>query len=178
MDKPALRIKLEQFRQAKRIHGGLLKLLVAALGVKLARMPIPTKRLRLSVYRTIFEKKYPPGLNENEAEHPLWHYPSLNAVFTRGIKPEFRPVQESTAQFLCPCDGTVQDVGRIQDGKLLTLKGVEYTLQSLLPQVDTAPFEGGQFVVIFLSPIDCHRVFAPRDGLLEEAIHVPGYRLL
>src|SRR5262249_50977791 len=163
-------------RQAKRIHGGVLRLLGAALAVKLARLPIPSKRLRVSLYRTIFDKKYPPGLNELEAEHPLWAYPSLNAVFTRGIKPEFRPVPAPTAQFLCPCDGTVQDVGRIHDGKLLTLKGIEYTLQSLLPHIDPGPFEGGHFVVIFLSPTDCHRVFSPHDGLLEEAIHVPGFR--
>ena len=33
-------------------------------------------------------------------------------------------------------------------------------------------------MVIFLSPIDCHRVFSPHDGWLEEVIHVPGFRLL
>ena len=26
--------------------------------------------------------------------------------------------------------------------------------------------------------VDCHRVFSPQDGHLEEAVHVPGYRLL
>jgi phosphatidylserine decarboxylase len=173
-----LRIKLEQFRQAKRIHGGLLKLGVALLGIKLARLPIPGKRLRLRVYRGVFNKKFPPGLDENEADTPLWAYRSLNALFTRGIKPEYRPISMGTSQFLCPCDGTVQDVGRVEAGKLLTLKGVEYTLSSLLPHTDPRPFEGGHFVVIFLSPIDCHRVFSPQDGHLEQVIHVPGYRLL
>jgi phosphatidylserine decarboxylase len=171
-------IKLEQFRQARRIHGGLLKLGVAFLGIKLARLPIPGKRLRLKVYRGVFSKKYPPGLNESEADTPLWAYRSLNALFTRGIKPEYRPIPVGTPQFLSPCDGTVQDVGRVEAGKLLTLKGIEYTLDSLLPQIDARPFEGGHFVVIFLSPIDCHRVFSPQDGYLEEVIHVPGYRLL
>jgi phosphatidylserine decarboxylase len=178
MDKRPLTIKLEQFRQARRIHGGLLKLLVAVLGVKLARLKIPTRRLRVSMYRSIFGKKYPPGLNEQEAEHPLGEYHSLNAVFTRGIKPEFRPVPGAASGFLSPCDGTVQDVGRLEHGKLVTLKGIEYTLTSLLPHTDTRPFEDGHFAVIFLSPIDCHRVFSPHDGQLEEAIHVPGYRLL
>jgi phosphatidylserine decarboxylase len=178
MKKRRLTIKLEQFRQARRIHGGLLKLCVAVVGIKLSRLTIPSHRLRLRVYREVFGKKYPPGLNETEAERPLGTYPSLNALFTRGIKPECRPIPTGTPQFLCPCDGTVQDVGRIRGGKLLTLKGIEYTLASLLPQIDPRPFEGGHFVVIFLSPIDCHRVFCPQDGHLEEAIHVPGYRLL
>jgi phosphatidylserine decarboxylase len=171
-------IKLEQFRQARRIHGGLMQLGVALLGIKLSRLTIPSKRLRLWMYRGVFNKKYPPGLDENEADRPLWAYRSLNALFTRGIKPQCRPIPAGTPQFLSPCDGTVQDVGRVTRGKLLTLKGIEYTLDSLLPHTDARPFEGGHFVVIFLSPIDCHRVFCPQDGQLHEVIHVPGYRLL
>jgi phosphatidylserine decarboxylase len=178
MDKRGLAIKWEEFRQAKRIHGGMVKLMVALLGIRLARLPIPSKRLRLSVYRGIFAKKYPPGLNENEADRPIYDYPSLNALFTRGIKPEYRPIAAATTQFLSPCDGTVQDVGQLEQGKLLTLKGVEYTLKSLVPGIDPRSFEGGHFVVIFLSPIHCHRVFSPQEGLVEKVTHVPGYRLL
>jgi phosphatidylserine decarboxylase len=171
-------IKREQFRQARSIHGGLLKLCVALLGIKMARLKIPTKRLRMWVYRDIYGNKYPPGLDENEADRPLWAYPSLNALFTRGIKAVCRPIPARTHQFLCPCDGTIQDIGRVESGKLLTLKGIEYTLGSLLPQTDHRAFEGGHFVVVFLSPIECHRVFSPQAGHLEKAIHVPGYRLL
>jgi phosphatidylserine decarboxylase len=176
--KKRLAIRLEEFRQARRIHGGLLKLCVALLGIKLSRLTIPSRRLRLRVYREVFGKKYPPGLDEDEAERPLWAYRSLNALFTRGIKPECRPIPAGTPQFLCPCDGTVQDVGRVADGKLLTLKGIAYTLGSLLPHTDPRPFEGGHYVIVFLSPIDCHRVFSPQDGHLERVTHVPGYRLL
>ncbi len=178
MNRSAWTIKREQFRQARSIHGGLLKFLVAVLGVRLSRLPIPTRRLRLSLFRSVFSSKYPPGLNEAEAEKPLWAYPSLNAVFTRGLKPACRPIPLGTPQFLSPCDGTVQEVGRVEQGKILTLKGIEYTLGSLLPGIDTKPFEDGHFAIVFLSPLDCHRVFSPQDGQLEEAIHVPGYRLL
>src|ERR1700730_6492050 len=117
-------IKREEARQARRIHGGLFKFWVALLGVKLSRLRIPSRRLRLLVYRNVLGKKYPPGLNEQEAERPLWEYPSLNAVFTRGIKPQFRPIPVGTSQFLSPCDGTVQDLGRVEQGKLLTVKGI------------------------------------------------------
>jgi phosphatidylserine decarboxylase len=174
----ATTIKREQFRQAKSIHGGVWQLFLAAVGVKLARLRIPSKRLRLALYRSILGKKYPPGLNENEAERPLEEYPSLNALFTRGIKREYRPIPEGTPEFLCPCDGTVQEIGRIDHDRLLTLKGIEYSLRSLMPNTDTRPFENGHFAIVFLSPIDCHRVFSPQDGYLEEVVHVPGYRLL
>jgi phosphatidylserine decarboxylase len=178
MRKLRLKIAMEQFRQARRIHGGLLKFCVALLGVKLSRVKIPSRPLRLWMYRRLYGKKYPPGLDENEADRPLWAYPSLNALFTRGLKPESRPITAGTPQFLSPCDGTVQEVGRVAGGKIITLKGTEYTLGSLLPSIDPRPLEGGHFVVVFLSPIDCHRVFSPQEGHLEEAIHVPGYRLL
>src|SRR5271170_2591599 len=118
-------IKREQFRQAKKIHGGLMGMLGAATVVKLSRMPIPTRRLRLSVYRGAFGKKYPPGLNESEAERPLWEYSSFNALFTRGVKPECRPIPPGTRDFLSPCDGTVQEIGRVERGRIVTLKGIE-----------------------------------------------------
>ncbi len=175
--KKSLSIQIEQFRQARRIHGGLLNFATAVLGIKLSRLPIP-RRLRARLYRGVYGKKYPPGLDENETEKPLLDYPSLNALFTRGLKPECRPIPRGTPQFLCPCDGTVQEVGRVENGKILTLKGIEYTLASLLPRCEWEPFEGAHFVIVFLSPIDCHRVFSPQDGHLIEAIHVPGYRLL
>jgi phosphatidylserine decarboxylase len=126
----------------------------------------------------MYARMYPPGLNEQEAEKPLEAYRSFNAVFTRGVKPEYRPIPADTSEILSPCDGTVQDVGRVQQGRLLTVKGIEYSLASLLPDMDIHPYESGQFAIIFLSPIDCHRVFSPRDGRLEEVVHVPGARLL
>jgi phosphatidylserine decarboxylase len=170
-------IKREEHRQARSIHGGLLGLWTALLGIKLSRLTIP-RRFRLKLYRDVYGKKYPPGLAENEAEKPLVEYPSLNALFTRGIKPEYRPIPAGTPQFLCPCDGTVQDMGRVDGGQIMTLKGIPYTLASLLPGIDPAPYEGGHFAIVFLSPIHCHRVFSPNDGELEEVIHVPGSRLL
>ncbi len=172
-----LKTRIEQYRQARTIHGGVFNLLLAALAVKLARVPIPSKRLRRRLYGTVYGKKY-AALDEAECDRPLWAYRSFNALFTRGVKPELRPIPESTDQFLCPCDGRVQDVGAIEHGKILTVKGVEYTLPSLLAGKDAGPFHGGHFAIVFLSPADCHRIFSPQDGVIEEIRHVPGSRLL
>ncbi len=121
---------------------------------------------------------YPPGLDHQEAERPLGDYQSFNALFTRGVNSERRPIPRDTTDLLSPCDGTVQDVGRVSEGTLMTVKGIEYSLGSLLADVNVQLYEGGQFAIIFLSPIDCHRVFSPLDGYLEEVVHVPGARLL
>jgi phosphatidylserine decarboxylase len=169
--------KLEEVRQAWRIHGGIVTLCAAALGVRLARVKIPSRRLRLLVYRTLYGKKY-PALDETELEQPLWAYPSLNALFTRGVRPECRPIAATANDFLCPCDGTVQEIGKIDQEQRLTVKDTEYNLASLLPGIAGDAFHGGHFAIIFLSPRDCHRVFSPQAGRIEEVVHVPGYRLL
>ena len=123
MSKRSLRTKLEQFRQASDIHGGLMNYCLAALGVKLSRIKIPSRRLRTLIYRTVYGKKY-SALDESEFEQPLWAYPSLNALFTRGVRPECRPISAAADQFLCPSDGKVQEVGRFEKDRLVTVKGV------------------------------------------------------
>jgi phosphatidylserine decarboxylase len=169
--------KLEEIRQARTIHGGVVRMCVAALGVRLSRVKIPSRRLRLLIFRTVYGKKY-GTLNEAEFEKPMEDYPSLNALFTRGVRPEFRPIAPAADQLLCPCDGRVQEIGRLDRGRIIAVKGIEYTLESLLPGIDVAPLINGRFGVFFLSPSDCHRVFSPQDARIEEVIHVPGYRLL
>jgi phosphatidylserine decarboxylase len=173
----SLRTKVEEVRQALRFHGGVVKLCAAALAVRLSGVEIPSRRLRLLVYRTMYGKKYPP-LDESELELPLWEYRSIDALFTRGVRPERRPIAQAKDQFLCPCDSKVQEVGRVEGGRAFTVKGIQYTLASLLPQTNVSRFEGGQFGIFFLSPNDCHRVVGPQEARVEEVVHVPGYRLL
>src|SRR5688572_28721443 len=127
MSKQFLRTKLEEMCQAASIHGGVMNMCVAALGVRLARLPIPSRRLRTALYRKVFGKKY-AALDEAEFERPIETYSSLNALFTRGVRPECRPIPEGTDQYLCPCDGRIQEVGRLDRDRLITVKGVEYTV--------------------------------------------------
>jgi phosphatidylserine decarboxylase len=141
-------------------------------------MPIPSRRLRQRLFQYLYARMYPPGLDEAEADRPLGAYRSFNALFTRAVKPKHRPIPIGTPELLSPCDGTVQDVGRVDGGRLLTVKGIAYSLDSLLAEIDARPYERGWFAIVFLSPINCHRVFSPLDGRFEEVVHVPGARLL
>ena len=150
---------------------------LAALGVQLSRVPIPTRTLRERVYRTIYGRKYAP-LAEHELDRPLAEFRSVNELFTRGIRPELRPIAARPHTLLAPCDGRVQEIGELTPRTTFTVKDIEYSAASLLPGFDTAPFRGGRFAVIFLSPADCHRVFAPASSELLEVAHVPGGRLL
>ncbi len=177
MTKDAVAIRLEQFRQARRIHGGTLSMLGAALGVRLARTPIPTKTLRRKVYGMLYGSKY-AALDESELEKPLDEFRSINELFTRGVKSHLRPIPQDEDLVLSPVDGTVQEIGTLINDSVMTIKGLRYTLDSLCPKTDTAPYRDGQFAILFLSPRDCHRVFSPAAGCIERMVHVPGHRLL
>ena len=170
-------IRKEQRKQARGIHGGRLKMLIAWLGVTLSRLPIPSRSLRGKLFRSVFGQKY-DSLNEEEAEFPIEDYPTLNAVFTRGLKPECRPIPETDSQYLVPCDCRVQETGNIDGETILTAKEIDYTLSSLCPDMDISRYQNGRYAILFLSPADCHRVFSPQAGRVEEAMHIPGSRLL
>jgi phosphatidylserine decarboxylase len=172
-----IRAKLEQHRQARSIHGGWLNMFGAAMCVKLSRIPLPA-RIRPSVYRQLYGRKY-DSLDESELEKPLAEYRSLNELFTRGVRQELRPLAKNVRQHLiCPCDGTVQAFGRVDDDTVMQVKNISYQLQSLAPETDVSMFRDGHYAILFLSPRDCHRVFSPQDGTLTGLTHVPGHRLL
>lgn len=101
-------------------------------------------------------------------------YPSVNAFFTRALRPEARPLAESS--LLCPADGCVSQLGRIEAGRIMQAKGLDYTAAELLGgQAEEAErFVGGGFATIYLSPRDYHRVHMPCAGRLRRSIHVPG----
>ena len=172
-----VRVKIQELSQAKQIHGGLVQLCAASLGVRLARVPIPTRRLRRHVFSRIYGDKY-PALCEADLEKPLHDYRSINELFTRGIRADRRPMPEGSNQLICPCDCTVQDSGTLERSLVLNAKGISYSLASLLATDQLQSFSGGQYAVLFLSPSDCHRVFCPTESELVEITHVPGRRLL
>ncbi|MEM9531887.1 MAG: archaetidylserine decarboxylase [Pseudomonadota bacterium] len=102
-------------------------------------------------------------------------YPSFNAFFTRPIKPAVRPMT-STANLACPADGAVSQLGPIEAGEIIQAKGRTFSVERFLtPEVrEHAAFRDGQFVTIYLSPRDYHRVHMPCNGQLTKSVFVPG----
>ena len=121
----------------------------------------------------IFSKAF--GVNLNDAIHPdPSHYKTFNAFFTRQLKPELRPM--ANTQLVSPVDGTISQFGPIKDALLIQAKGVNYSLNTLLGGTNeqAKQFEGGEFITIYLSPKDYHRIHMPCTGKLLEQIHIPG----
>lgn len=103
-------------------------------------------------------------------------YPTFNAFFTRELRPGARPVDGAPAAVVSPVDAAVSQAGIVQGGRLLQAKGHHFDLVRLLggSPARAAPFRGGSFATLYLSPRDYHRIHMPLGGVLEEMVCVPG----
>ncbi|MCC6208938.1 MAG: phosphatidylserine decarboxylase [Gammaproteobacteria bacterium] len=103
-------------------------------------------------------------------------YPDFNAFFTRALVPGARPIVSGAGEIACPADGVVSQAGRIEQGRLLQAKGIDYTLESLLGDDGALAdrFLGGSFATVYLSPRDYHRVHMPLAGVLADMRYIPG----
>jgi phosphatidylserine decarboxylase len=116
------------------------------------------------------------GLNLEEAEHPLADYPSFQALFTRRLKAGARPQEAETPGFVnSPVDARIIASGRIERGMAIQAKGLPYSIAELLKHdPDSARFEGGHFLTLYLSPRDYHRIHVPILGRVSAVGRVEG----
>ncbi len=122
-----------------------------------------------------FLSRYP--VNLAEAADPIPdHYSSFNAFFTRALRDDARPA--ATADWLCPVDGTISQLGYIDDGQIFQAKGKTYSTEQLLGNATLAKhFVHGKFCTLYLSPKDYHRVHMPRRAKLVSTHYIPGQLL-
>ncbi|WP_324808461.1 archaetidylserine decarboxylase [Sphingomonas sp. LY29] len=120
-----------------------------------------------------FVDKY--GVDMSEAADPdIASYKSFNDFFTRPLKAGARPLAD--ADFICPVDGAISQLGAIDDHHIVQAKGHRFTTTELLGG-DTAlaaTFRNGSFANLYLSPKDYHRLHMPCDGKLVRMVYVPG----
>ena len=123
----------------------------------------------------LFAKAYKVNMGEAQKSE-LAAYATFNDFFVRALKEEARPIVAEPNQLAQPADGSVSQLGSINEGLIFQAKGHSYTVEALLAgQFELAKkFCDGEFITTYLSPSDYHRVHMPCDGLLAEMIYVPG----
>ena len=143
--------------------------LISRVVFKLTRInsPFVPKAIRL------FSKHFKVNLAEAVNPDP-GGYSTFNEFFTRALKPDLRPI--SASKIVSPVDGTISQFGNIENGTLLQAKGITYSLDKLLGNNSqrSEHYKNGQFITIYLSPRDYHRIHMPCSGKLTEQTHVPG----
>lgn len=120
-----------------------------------------------------FIQRYQVNMSEAMEPDPA-AYASFNAFFTRALKPGARTL--APADWICPVDGAISQIGSIQGDQIFQAKGHHYSTQALLggDAALAAQFHDGHFATIYLSPRDYHRIHMPCAGKLLRMIHVPG----
>jgi phosphatidylserine decarboxylase len=116
------------------------------------------------------------SVDMTQAEQPdPFVYTSFNAFFTRALKPDARSAPADPSGIACPADGRISQLGAIRDGRVFQAKGQDFSVAELLgDDTEAAKYTNGQFVTVYLSPRDYHRVHAPLAGSLRETLHIPG----
>lgn len=116
------------------------------------------------------------SISLDEAEHPKpENYVHFNAFFTRALKSGARPIEAEQSAYLSPVDGTVSQLGRIEQEQIFQAKGHHYTAAELLGSERlAAPFRDGHFCTIYLAPYNYHRIHMPMTGRLSAWSLIPG----
>lgn len=132
---------------------------------------LPLKNLIIKTYTDLNPVKMHEAIEED-----MFAYESLNAFFTRALKPESRPFEQDEANWLCPVDGSVSQAQAIENGRVFQAKGHDYSLLELLAGDEelTDTFKSGHFATLYLSPRDYHRIHMPTGGTLKHMRYVPG----
>ncbi len=114
------------------------------------------------------------GAELGEVEHSLDDYKSFGAFFSRGLKNGARSLPEAAGDWAAPCDCNVAEAGPL-DERALSAKGHSFSLTSLLGDTALADkLQSGDFLTLYLSPRDYHRVHAPTDCQLIRYTYIPG----
>lgn len=115
------------------------------------------------------------NVDMTEAANPdIASYGSFNEFFTRPLRNGARPLAK--ADYLCPVDGAISQLGAIVGDQIFQAKGHHYSTRALVGGDLTLAeqFQDGQFATLYLSPKDYHRIHMPCDGSLSRMIYIPG----
>ena len=118
------------------------------------------------------------GIKRSTIDNPA-AYPTLNALFTRELKDPPK-LPKAKGKILSCAQALVSESGRVVQGRLFQIKGMEYELEPLLGEelaYLAKELEGAEYINFYLSPKDYHRYHSPCDLKVEAITHIPG-RLL
>ncbi|MES0489247.1 MAG: archaetidylserine decarboxylase [Leptospirales bacterium] len=147
-----------------------LKLISRTAG-KITNASLPTAILQRVL--KWFIKKY--SINTDEMEKEITEYKTVNDFFIRYLKPGARKIDAAKKSLVSPVDGRVLTFGGLEEGKIIQAKGMGSTLDELIDMPGYRKrFQGGTYIIIYLSPKDYHRIHSPLAGDIVAMSYLPG----
>ncbi|URJ30629.1 archaetidylserine decarboxylase [Candidatus Blochmannia vicinus (nom. nud.)] len=123
----------------------------------------------------LFIHVYKIDMKEFDNPNPS-NYTTFNEFFTRKLRNNSRPIDTNPSTLVIPADGIITQIGKINQTNIFQVKGIPYHLDGLLAGHDNIInyFNDGNFVIIYIPPKNCHRVYMPCTGTLREVLYIPG----
>lgn len=107
-------------------------------------------------------------------EYESGKYGSFNEFFTRKIRSEARPVNQSPEILISPCDSKVTAY-KINENSIFKIKGSNYSVASFLRCKKLAKkYCGGYFLIFRLDFTDYHRYIYIDNGTKSANVHING----
>lgn len=148
-------------------------------------LPVALRQPLLGLYCRMFHVNLSEALDEN-----LKHYCSVSEFFRRELKPGVRQVDQHSP-VTSPADGTILHYGRVKEGIVEQVKGVNYSIQGFLgpsgekeskplldddfqKQLHSRPDHELFHCIIYLAPGDYHRFHSPSTWTVKHRRHFPG----
>lgn len=143
--------------------------LLSTLAGLLARLRRP--RWLVRVFIRAFVRAY--HIDTASLAQPPSAFPSLLSFFLREPTPGSRPIDPDPSTIISPVDACITAHGLVTDNTLLLVKNNPCTLRDLL-HADAPNYSGGCFVMLYLSPRDIHRIYAPCHACVSRCWSIPG----
>lgn len=125
-------------------------------------------RLLIGIWRRFAE-----DLRLEEAE--TQRFESLQACFTRRLRPGVRKVDSREEVVVSPCDAEIGECGAVQGRTVFQAKGFPYELEELMPDPALqSAFVQGTYVTLRLKSNMYHRFHAPVSCAVREIQYISG----
>ena len=110
-----------------------------------------------------------------KSKSPEVGFAPLTSSSRAGSSQGLAEIDPDRRALVSPADGRIEGFGRLTENAELVVKGMRYTAGDLLGDAQEAiGYQGGHYFVVYLSPMDYHRVHAPTSGSVQQVRYVPG----
>ena len=118
------------------------------------------------------------NIDMSEVVIPETGFNSFDEFFTRKLESGARPIDDGQFSITSPSDGKIINCGKIIDNKLIQAKGKDYLFNDLIDYDELSKiyklglrFVQGDYLTIYLSPKDYHRLHSPVDSKIIAVGH-------
>ncbi|MBT3668039.1 MAG: phosphatidylserine decarboxylase [Opitutae bacterium] len=115
------------------------------------------------------------NLDENEFLKKSSEFESFNDFFSRELKENARPINQSVDSVVFPADGRHIGIQNLSKVERIFVKGQKFDLDALFQSEELAKgYKGGSMVISRLCPVDYHRFHFPISGTASESKLING----